>query len=124
MCVPSFSFKTSYISDVCFGLYFKKVSNTHFVPILLSLGFCCIREEILHLSAHPFLSSLLSVQGVFLWCIFGVDSFLRNQVVFRMFHNPEIGQEPPEVFASVNKLHAYNQINTISHFTRSYCQLL
>lgn len=82
--------------------------------ILLLSQYCCfhwafaasLRKIYTWLSAHPFHSCLLSVRGVFLWCIFGVGgSFLRNQFTFRvLLYNPEIGQESPVLFASVNKL--------------------
>lgn len=71
---------------------------------------------------HFILVCFLS-KGVF--CGVFLEWILFQEVVFRVvLYNPEIGKEPPEVFESVNKLHAYDQISTISHFTRSYCQLL
>lgn len=67
------------------------------------------------LLSHFILVSFLS-EGLFLWCIFGLGSFLRNHVTFGVvLYDPEIGQEPPEVFVSVNKLPCIqpNQYNLI-----------
>lgn len=38
----------------------KKVSNSPFVPVLFSLGFCCVREEDLHLIVCPPISFLFA----------------------------------------------------------------
>lgn len=119
LCVPSCSFKTGYTHLMSASACIFKKS-----VILLLSQYCfhwafavSVRNIYTWLSAHPFHSCLLSVRGGFFWCIFGVSSsFIRNQFTFRVvLYNPEIGQEPPEVFASVNKLLCiqWNQYNLL-----------
>lgn len=80
----------------CLHLYFKEDSNS-FVPVLFSVGFCCIREEDLQLIVcSPILFLFVFCPRGFFGLYFGVGSSLTNQVTFSVvLYNPEIGQEPP-----------------------------
>lgn len=120
LCVPSFCFKTWYTSDVCIGLYWKKSVTLLLSQYYFHWAFAVSERKIYTwLSAHSFHSCLLWVQGGGLWHIFGVGSFLRNRVTFRVvLYRDRTGASWSICIC------AYNQISTISYFTRSYYQLL
>lgn len=122
--VPSFSFKTCYTCDVCIRLDFK-TSFSFCVPVLFFhwVFIVWVKKLYAWLSAQPFHSFLLSVQGGFGASFSGGDAF-RDLPSGWCYLVQSYDRSPLKYLHLWMNFYPYNQIKTISYFTRSSYSLI